>query len=267
MEVDQSATRIQQYLARIARDANDLALSVSSDGRACGRFYRCQITSAFQPILSARPSEPVAVQALVRVRGTGGGDLAPWSVFSLAANDDQLVAFDRRCRVVHTLNFFAHETQGIDLYLSVHDRLIAAVASDHGRAFRDVLEELGFGTNRVVIELPAQREGAESQLAQVIAAYRLNGFRVAINPCSVKQLEEVLGRIRVDAVKVDVRTLMKAARASVLHAAADAGVAIVAKRIDTEAERDQALRVGATHLQGHLFAAPAYWPEPSSLRH
>jgi EAL domain-containing protein (putative c-di-GMP-specific phosphodiesterase class I) len=257
MVMTQTAARVRRFLERLAGEASEFDLSLSADGRVCGWFHRCQITSAFQPILTAE-GEPVAAQALLRVHGQGGGDLAPWSVFSRAAHDEELAALDRRCRVVHALNFFAQDTAGLDLYLCVHERLIATAAYEHSRAFRQQLDQLGIPSERIVIELPAQAEGQEGLLCQAIASYRLNGFRVAINPTGVGQLEEVLGRNRPDAIKIDVRQLKAAfLRSPALHQATAGGAALVAKRVDTATEHHQAMRAGATHVQGHLFAAPA----------
>ena len=115
---------VRAYIRNLARDPLRDDLRITAEGRVVGRFLRSEIDSAFQPIARLGPStdEPtvVAVQALVRARGETGVDLLPSGLFSLAPNDDDLVALDRRCRVVHTLNFFAADTGETDLLLSVH---------------------------------------------------------------------------------------------------------------------------------------------------
>lgn len=240
--------------------AEDASLQLDPAGRVVSRFFNCEIATAFQGI-HAVDSAAVAWQAFARVRGADDShDLSPWRLFARAASDEDLVAMDRRCRLVHALNFFrlAEAATLGDLHLCVHDRLLSAVSSDHGRAYRRVLDSLGVDHRRIVIELPALPVGNEYVLAQVAASYRLNGFRIALNPVIDAQLGSLLNRIRVDAVKVNAQDLpnwhgagIEAARSAVAD-----GTRLIAKRVETEQQRQFALDSGATHLQGYLLGHP-----------
>jgi hypothetical protein len=53
--------------------------------------------------------------------------------------------------MLHAINFFRQAGQARRLYLNVHDRLLSAVSSNHGHAFRRILDAL---------ELPLERRGA-----------------------------------------------------------------------------------------------------------
>ena len=250
---------IQGFINKLGA-AEDASLQLDPAGRVVSRFFNCEIASAFQGIHGAQ-NGVVAWQAFARVRGADDShDLSPWRLFARAASDEDLVAMDRRCRLVHALNFFrlAEAATLGDLHLCVHDRLLSAVSSDHGRAYRRVLDSLGVDHRRIVIELPALPVGNEYVLAQVAASYRLNGFRIALNPVIDAQLGSLLNRIRVDAVKVNAQDLpnwhgagIEAARSAVAD-----GTRLIAKRVETEQQRQFAIEAGATHLQGYLMGHP-----------
>jgi EAL domain-containing protein (putative c-di-GMP-specific phosphodiesterase class I) len=247
------------YLDRLTDADGRADLWVDACGLVVGRFLWCNVTSALQPVFEAETLRPVGVQALARLHGAQGTDLSPWNLFALAAEDDDLVLFDRRCRLVHALNFFARDDSALDLHLCVQDRLLSLVESDHGRAFRRVLEGLEIDRQRVVIVLPSLPRGSEGLQAQVVANYRSNGFRVALTPTDAEQLDALVGRIPPDIVRVDAGLLGVAPHR--LHAgicnARDRGAAVLVKRIDSAQLRDAAIDLGATHLKGFLLAPPA----------
>lgn len=251
---------LHAYLESLARDPLRDDLRLVDARHVVGRFLRCEIDSAFQPIarLGDEGGEPefTASQALARVHAEGGGELSPWSLFALAASDDDLVLLDRRCRVVHTLNFFASETSDRRLLLNVHERLLSAVAVDHGRAFRRVLDGLGIASDRVVITLPRLVESEINRQCNALASYRINGFRVAVTVDEPAQLRSLLARIRVDAVRIESRHLAHPGWRDTIAAATAAGAEVHATRVEDEALRLQALALGATHWQGWHLAQP-----------
>jgi EAL domain-containing protein (putative c-di-GMP-specific phosphodiesterase class I) len=254
---------VRAYIGNLARDPLRDDLRVTAGGRVVGRFQRVEIDSAFQPIARLGPSkdEPavVAFQALARARGETGVDLLPSGLFSLAANGDDLVMLDRRCRVVQTLNFFAADAGDTDLLLSVHERLLSAVAVDHGRAYRRVIDGLSIPARRVVIALPLLTAAQLDRQCLVLSSYRLNGLRVAVTVDQPDLLRLLLTRIPADIVRVDVRHL---ARPGWIEAFADARAIhaeVHATRVEDEAGRQRALVLGATHWQGWHLAQPVTW--------
>ncbi|MEB0139011.1 MULTISPECIES: hypothetical protein [unclassified Undibacterium] len=55
-----------------------------------------------------------------------------WKLLEYVADDAESVELDRLCRVLHTVNFYSQAgSAGHDLYLSVHNRLLAAVQGFH----------------------------------------------------------------------------------------------------------------------------------------
>lgn len=252
------SSAVRAYLHSIARDPLREDLRATAEQRVVGRFRRCEIDSTFQAIFRLEggdptAAEPVAYQALARVHGEGGAELSPWNLFALAASDDDLVILDRRCRVVHTLNFFGPQ-HNADLLLNVHERLLTAVEVDHGRAFQRVLVSLAIAQPRVIIVLPLLTQATLDHQSQVIANYRLNGFRVAATVDRPATLQALLERIPVDVVRVDARYLQDGGWRRLFAPLAAAGTAIHATRIDDAHKLAAARASGATHAQGWALA-------------
>jgi EAL domain-containing protein (putative c-di-GMP-specific phosphodiesterase class I) len=248
---------VRRYIAALAGTPDRDDLYATPAGRVTGRFLPWEIASVFQPVAEAATQRTSAAQALARVRHADGTGLPPDRLFEQAAHGDDLVLLDRRCRIVHTLNFFAGHPREYDLLLNVHERLLSAVSADHGRTFRRVLDGLAIQQERVVILLPPVRGDSLTLHSQVLASYRLNGFRVGVAVDQPELLAALQSRIPVDVVRVDAGRLVGAAWRRPLEAAHGAGVHIHATRVETDAQRAVALAHGATHLQGWLIGQPA----------
>jgi EAL domain-containing protein (putative c-di-GMP-specific phosphodiesterase class I) len=260
---------VRAYLENLARDPLRDDLRVVGDGHVVGRFLSCEIDSAFQPIarLTTGDTTPVftGVQALARVHAETGAELSPWNLFALAASDDDLVLLDRRCRVVHTLNYFAGDTGSGELLLNVHERLLSAVAVDHGRAFRRVLDGLSIEARRVVIALPLLTEALLDRQCNVLASYRINGFRVAVTADQPDLLRALLARIPADVVRVESRHLTRDGWTDAIATARAGRAEIHATRVGDEENRRRALALGATHWQGWHLAVAAQKTAPIAL--
>lgn len=262
---------LHDYLARLA-DAPTAAAPVwrGIDGRAHGQFFNCTLTSAFQEIQEIQAIHalgadgPVAYEGFARGASNEDAGLSLWRMLDRAASDDQSVELDRLCRMLHAINFFrqAQAAPDADLYLSVHDRLLSAVSSNHGYAFRRILVALALPVERIVLQLPAV-EAASRWLANYVADnYRRNGFRLAFNTAGVSEAMEVIGQFQPHAVKLDARSLREGdALPELLVLAQGAGVKVVVKRLEgagsiallRRAAQESAAPV---YAQGYLIAAP-----------
>ena len=260
---------VLSYIESLQKDPLRDDLRVIASCRVAGRFLGSEIASAFQPVArldAAGPPVVTAAQALARVHADSGAELSPWNLFALAASDEQLVLLDRRCRIVHTLNFFAAaESATLSLLLNVHPRLLPAVASDHGRAFRRVLDSLAIEAQRVVIVLPPLVSNQLDLQCQVAASYRINGFRVAAAVDDPLLLQALFARQPVDVVRIESHRLASGPWRDGLSAALDAGAELHATRVEAEAGRTRALELGMTHWQGWWLARPAATPTTSLL--
>jgi EAL domain-containing protein (putative c-di-GMP-specific phosphodiesterase class I) len=268
---------LHDYLQRLP-DGPNPASSVwrTADGRAQGQFFDLALTSAFQPIYAVGPAAgvaagraPVGYEGLVRGVAPGEAGLSVWRTLDQAASDDESIELDRLCRMLHAINYFRQPValQGADLYLSVHDRLLAAVSSNHGYAFLRILHALALPVDQIVLQLPAI--GAASRwLANYVADnYRRNGFRLAFAATAIPDAIDILNRFQPHAIKLDMRAVEDpAALAQLLDLGRDARVKIIVKKVETSAAMILLERAcGATgtvvHAQGDwLDAAKAVWP-------
>lgn len=226
-------------------------------GEVVGRFLGLDLGSAFQPLREANSYRIVGHEAFVR----SVGGLSPWTLFAHAASDDQLIELDRTCRTVHAIRYFARRrTQG-RLFLNVHGRLMHAVADNHGRTFRRVLDALAIPAGRIVIESPEALSDCPALLGCVMGNYRRAGFRTAMNLVAVSQAQELVNRISPDFVKIDIGRLRSAEDLAELSSQARRrGVSVIVKRVETSEQLALARIGGADLLQGHVFerASPAH---------
>ncbi|MFT3760569.1 EAL domain-containing protein [Thauera sp.] len=227
-----------------------------AEGGVVGDWFGCELSSVFQPIVSPQPGGIVGFEAFLRILGSGERALSPWTLFSANADDGRLVALDRLARTVHALNFLSSVEDDSLLFLNVHGRLLAAVAGDHGAAFRKVLDALGLPPERVVIETPLEASSQPELLGFVLRNYRNNGFQVAINVDSPAQWQSLVSRVPAQFVKIDGDRLLFAddwrSRLGWVAGLRE-GATIIATRLERKLESD--LPDGLL-LQGYAYGLP-----------
>jgi EAL domain-containing protein (putative c-di-GMP-specific phosphodiesterase class I) len=242
---------LQQYLARLS-DGTGGASSIwlDADGKAQGRFFNCTMSSAFQPIRRLDHGQVQAYEGLARSVSSADQGLSLWKLLDHAASDDESVELDRLCRMLHAINFFRQTEADAgpdapDLFLNVHDRLLSAVSSNHGHAFRRILDALELPLNRIVLQLPPVTPQQGWLLNYVADNYRRNGFRFAVHAAHAREALQVLERVRPDVFKLDARS--PGDRDSVLELlrrAAASGAGVVFKRLETQAAVDVVRELG-----------------------
>lgn len=230
---------LQKYLARLS-DATGATTSIWLDheGKAQGRFFNCTMSSAFQPVRQLETGAVHAYEGLARSVSAQDMGLSLWKLLDHAASDDESIELDRLCRMLHSINFFRQADTApnadADLYLNVHDRLLSAVSSNHGHAFRRILDALELPLSRIVLQLPAATPQQGWLLNYVSDNYRRNGFRFAVNVASAQAGLQVLDRLRPDVFKLDVRELHDTGGVlALLRRSAEAHVSVLFKRVET----------------------------------
>lgn len=249
---------LQAYIERLASgQAPSSSLRLGEDGQVEGHIFNCWLGSSFQTIRELESGVTTAYAG--RVRGVSAEDqgLPLWSYLDGAASDDESVALDRLCRTLHAINFFQRDDAGT-LHLNVHDRLLSAVSSNHGMAFRRILDSLGLPLERIVLQLPAVNARQNWMLNYVADNYRRNGFRISVKVASASQLPSVLGHARVDGVRIaSLHGANAGELTQVLAQAAALNVEVLVKD-DTPALREAVAHTGAWVLlqeRAHSIAA------------
>lgn len=173
------------------------------DGRISARFFNARLSSVFQPIRSGEDLGLLAYEAFVRTFSVNDQGLSIWKLLEHASSDDESVELDRLCRLLHAINFFRQApADNLDLYLSVHNRLLTAVAGNHGAAFQRVLAKLDIPQQRIVLQLPAIVPSQRWAITHVAENYRRNGFRLALHAQNIEQAFDLLERVQPDVLKL-----------------------------------------------------------------
>ncbi|SNS83490.1 EAL domain, c-di-GMP-specific phosphodiesterase class I (or its enzymatically inactive variant) [Noviherbaspirillum humi] len=255
---------LDDYIRRLPRaPGKGSRLWLNAKGQAEAKYFNCTLTSVFQPLRRLSDGAVAGHEAFVRSAADGEPALSVWKILELAANDDESVELDRLCRMLHAVNFFRQPESGEgDLFLSVHDRLLAAVGSNHGMAFRRILGSLGLPVDRIVLQLPAPAPSGKWLLNHVAGNYLLNGFRIAVNVTDINQAMEVLEDARPALLKLDVRAIADERQLMALLSACRVhGVRLVLRRIDSQPLADLARSLQAAGpdllLQGLACDRPA----------
>jgi EAL domain-containing protein (putative c-di-GMP-specific phosphodiesterase class I) len=164
------------------------------------------MTSVFHPVHELGSGAVVACEGLARGISAEDEGLSLWRLLENAASDDESVELDRLCRMLHAINFFRQpECERLDLHLNVHGRLLSAVSSNHGHAFRRILDSLELPLERILLQLPATTPQQSWLLGYVADNYRRNGFRFAVHAASVQEGLALLDRVRPDVIRFDAR--------------------------------------------------------------
>lgn len=257
---------LQDYLARLRTAPVDTSLWLDREGKAHGRYLNATLTSVFQPIREIATGRVAGMQGFMRSQSHSDDGLSVWKLLDTTATDEQSIELDRLCRLLHTVNFYRQPPLAdIDLYLSVHARLLAAVDSNHGMSFRRVLDLLGLPWTNVVLQLPVIRED-QTWIAHYVADnYRRNGFRLAINVTDARQGLEQVRQICPDVVKLDARELNDEDAVLQLLQEAEAGNAsVVFKRVESASVRDR-LHALQARIQRPVFAQGFLWDVPTAV--
>jgi EAL domain-containing protein (putative c-di-GMP-specific phosphodiesterase class I) len=258
---------LNDYLHRLSAPSQAPgSVWLNAAGQAEGRFFNCVLSSAFQPIRRAGDGALAGFEGLARGVSAADAGLSLWRLLDHGASDDESVALDRLCRMLHAINFFRQPAselaEAADLFVSVHDRLLSAVSSNHGYAFKRILAALGLPIEQIVLQLPAVVASRRWLLNYVADNYRRNGFRLALSAASIAEAVELLAQVRPAAVKIDASALQYNTGLENLLLAARAGAArVIVKRVESQASlallEQASARAGVPlYVQGSVIAAP-----------
>lgn len=253
---------LQKYLSHLY-DTQGASTSIwlDAEGRARGRYFNSTLTSAFQAIRSSASRAVIGYEGYARSYAANDQGLNVWKLLDHAANDNESIELDRLCRILHAINFYRQpESRDMDLYLSVHTRLLAAVEGNHGMAFRRILDILELPHQHIVLQLPQIMPSQRWVLNHVSDNYRRNGFRIGINAGDTRQALDLLERVRPHVIKLNCNdNLDSEAHRKLLQQADQAGCRVVFKRIENQGKLQTLLdSPTATEyfLQGFLLDLP-----------
>lgn len=216
---------------------------------------------AFQPIVNVLTREVFAYEALVR---GPHGEPAAW-VFG-QVTPENMYHFDQTCRITAIR---AAARVGVQTRLSINF-LPNAVYEPATciRATLNTAQEVGFPLDRLMFEITEHESVLnEARVRRIIDAYRGYGFVTALDDYGAGHATAgLLLALRPDIVKVDMAVIRGIDRdhwrsSLVDHLAqfaAKVGLMVIAEGVETVEEARCLLSLGITHMQGYLFARPAF---------
>ena len=251
--------------ARLYQDALDAQrrLERQLDADMRGGLERGEFWVAYQPILSGRTGEVVAVEALARWRHAARGEIVPGVFIPIA----------ERSRFIIELGSFVLRTacrrlaaDGGDIALSVNlspaqmldDSIVEQVAA--------VLVETGLAPHRLELEVT---EGylieQEERAVRLLSRLRALGVRISLDDFGSGYASVgYLTKFPLDKVKIDrsfVTPTDNDAKARDVLAAMVAlcrafEMAVTAEGVETETQSAFLRKIGCDRLQGYLFGKP-----------
>ncbi|RIX49719.1 MAG: EAL domain-containing protein [Rhodocyclales bacterium GT-UBC] len=231
-------------------------------------FYRgMRLSSVFQPLFAADSLKARAYEALLRVRDEHNLILSPAEAFSRPVGSEQIVYFDRLCRIMHALNFQRQADRDAELFLNVSGRHLQSLNNgQHGETFERLLAQCGLKPEQIILEVLEARVEDIEHFNEAVEAYRSRGYRVAIDDfgCEHSNFDR-LWRLTPDIVKLDRSLILQGTtnpRArrilpkliEIIH---DLGATVVCEGIESRDQHSLAVDAGADLLQGFHYARPA----------
>lgn len=262
------AEKLLDYFAeRNALDTASVPNLHIGNGSALGHYRGMHLSSVFQPLLDARSLQARAHEALLRVHDDFGRALSPAEAFAIPATADDIVYFDRLCRIVHALNFVGQAPAGAELFLNVSGRHLLGVSNGgHGEIFERLLDMCGLKPEQVILEVLEAKVDDISRLNDAVGAYRERGYRVAIDDfgCENSNFDR-LWRLTPDIVKLDRSLILQGTSnerarrilprlVDIIH---ELGAQVVCEGIETPEQHQLAVDAGADLLQGYYYAIPS----------
>jgi EAL domain-containing protein (putative c-di-GMP-specific phosphodiesterase class I) len=219
------------------------------------------ITMAFQPIVDVNERTVFAYEALVR-----GTDGAPAGDILARVNDENLYAFDQRCRV-RAVEMAA--SLGMREKLSIN--FLPNAVYEPSRCLRTTLEaahRTGFPVENIIFETTEDERVHDTEfLKQIFATYRKEGFKTAIDDFGAGYAGlNLLADYQPDIVKLDMALIRNIdtdrARQTIVGAMAAVGtllgIAIIAEGVEQPREALVLHKLGISLMQGYLFARPGF---------
>lgn len=236
--------------------------------KASGNFRGMHLSSVFQPLFSASTLRAAAHEALLRVTDENGRQLSPAAAFAIPETPNDVVYFDRLCRILHALNFVSQaDGTAAELFLNVSGRHLLNVGNGgHGETFERLLGLCGLKPQQIILEVLEARVDDIEHLNEAVETYRKRGYRVAIDDfgCEHSNFDR-LWRLTPDIVKLDRSLIVQGATnerarrilpkiVDIIH---DLGAQVVCEGIENPQQHRLAIDAGTDFLQGYYYAIPS----------
>ncbi|GEK10453.1 EAL domain-containing protein [Pseudoalteromonas peptidolytica] len=225
----------------------------------CKQKLNFDITMAFQPIVDINSKSIFSYEALVR--GKNGE-----SAFEILSNvnEDNLYAFDQRCRVT-AIETFSALNQTDNLNINFMPQAIYEPQACLETTIKSA-KRCQFPTKQIIFEVTEQEQViSRSFLTTIFKTYRENGFKTAIDDFGEGYAGlSLLSGFQPDLIKLDMSLIAdiqnnhakQAILKGMIVTCDMLNVKLLAEGVETRAEYEYLKQAGLTLFQGYYFAKP-----------
>lgn len=216
---------------------------------------------AFQPIVDLKNRSVFAYEALVR----GPAGESSFSILS-RVNDQNRYQFDQACRVRAIESALALSLKG---HLAVN--FLPNAVLEPSACIQTTLaacRRLNFSPSRLVFEVTeGEQMHDRKHLIRIFQTYASLGFQTAIDDFGsgiadlnlLVEFQPTLVKLDIALVhQIETDPMRQAVISGIVRTSGMVGTKVVAKGINTEAERDLLRKMGVHLMQGYLFGGPAF---------
>jgi len=264
---DGGKDRSEQFDAAM-RHETESALAIAAGLELA--LHQEQFVVEFQPVVDLRTGACMAAEALVRWR-TADGTLLPPSEFIPVAEERGLIAAIGERVLTEAAHWAARWREEVpEFVMSVNISASQLLAPGFLHLVQRVIDITGLPRDALAIEITEEVVLHDvTRAVHVLDELRSMGVWVAIDDFGTGYSSlSYLRDLPVNTVKVDrsfVRGIVDAPRdravlGSIVQVATALGLWFVAEGVETEAERETLLDLGAGLAQGYLFARPMPGP-------
>ncbi len=152
-------------------------------GEIEGEFLKVRLASRFVPVAD-ETGQALGMLAQLHAIAPGGEPIGGEVLTRLTGVSETPVVLDRFIRCLHLLNFLQGPHVGNGLLLPVSAALLVRVSQDHGRVFRQIVDQLLLPTPRIGFVLPLAMSSAAEAVGQLQQSYARYGFEtyLALQP-------------------------------------------------------------------------------------
>ncbi|WP_298212224.1 EAL domain-containing protein [Ferrimicrobium sp.] len=265
--LDPSTTADIDQLNSVTTIEHLLGVQDAPDVQDC--LEREALETHFQPIVSVESSRVIGYEALSRGRTRSGALIPPLRLFSYAQKMDAIFFLDRLSR--ETAIATAAKI-GLDGWLFIN--FLPNAIYDPRQCLKTTLaiaQQHHFDPGRIVFEVTESQQIVDLQhLKSIFRYYRNHGFQVALDDVGsgyaglntiVGLLPDVIKIDRELIVDIDREPLKRALVGGLIQAVRSEGIEVVAEGVETAGELRCVIDLGATLIQGFVFAKPSAQPD------
>ncbi|MCB6181959.1 hypothetical protein LIN78_00115 [Leeia sp. TBRC 13508] len=158
----------------------ELDFDLDKYGRLGCWFYKCFITTSFEPIAKADGSGLVGVSARLDIRLLNGIGIPYKSFVSMLRSEVAQIKLDYIGRLLHTINHVMSEYAHLPLHLPVIPSQETLLKRRHEADFLGLIKSLNMPLDQYVIEIPILSNTQQRLASIATRRYKKQGLQVAV---------------------------------------------------------------------------------------